>query len=112
MKELVSSIVGEIRKTLVESVWGGGFKNDLPDSSFAYIEPGGKKDSSGKTVPRKLRHFPYKNADGSLNRAHVIAAEQMLSKTKLGPGPVAIIRRKIEAAKKALKIGQDNGKAG
>src|SRR5580765_4870959 len=32
--------------------------NDLPDSDFAYIEPGGTKDSSGKTTPRSLRHFP------------------------------------------------------
>jgi hypothetical protein len=32
--------------------------NDLPDSAFAYIEPGGKKDDSGKTAPRSLRHFP------------------------------------------------------
>jgi hypothetical protein len=32
--------------------------NDLPDSDFAYIEPGGKKDEEGKTTPRSLRHFP------------------------------------------------------
>jgi HK97 family phage prohead protease len=32
--------------------------NDLPDSAFAYIEPGGSKDASGKTVPRGKRHFP------------------------------------------------------
>jgi len=32
--------------------------NDLPDSAFGYIEPGGTKDSSGKTVPRGKRHFP------------------------------------------------------
>jgi HK97 family phage prohead protease len=35
-----------------------GSINDLPDSAFAYIEPGGKKDADGKTVPRSLRHFP------------------------------------------------------
>jgi len=32
--------------------------NDLPDSAFAYIEPGGKKDDGGRTTPRSLRHFP------------------------------------------------------
>src|SRR6516225_10554345 len=31
--------------------------NDLPDSAFAYVEPG-EKDSSGKTIPRSKRHFP------------------------------------------------------
>jgi len=32
--------------------------NDLPDSAFAYVEPGGAKDAQGKTVPRSKRHFP------------------------------------------------------
>lgn len=36
--------------------------NDLPDSDFAYIEPGGTKDDSGKTTPRSLRHFPIHDA--------------------------------------------------
>jgi hypothetical protein len=36
--------------------------NDLPDSAFAYIEPGGTKDSEGKTVPRSKRHFPINDA--------------------------------------------------
>jgi HK97 family phage prohead protease len=36
--------------------------NDLPDSDFAYIESGGTKDSSGKTVPRDKRHFPIHDA--------------------------------------------------
>src|SRR6266702_1571003 len=31
--------------------------NDLPDSAFAYIQPGGKV-VDGKTEPRSLRHFP------------------------------------------------------
>lgn len=36
--------------------------NDLPDSDFAYIEPGGSKDDEGKTVPRDKRHFPIMDA--------------------------------------------------
>jgi len=36
--------------------------NNLPDSAFAYIEPGGSKDASGRTVPRSLRHFPVHDA--------------------------------------------------
>jgi HK97 family phage prohead protease len=32
--------------------------NDLHDSAFAYIEPGGVKDPSGRTAPRSKRHFP------------------------------------------------------
>ena len=36
--------------------------NDLPDSAFAYIEPGGTKDADGRTVPRSKRHFPVNDA--------------------------------------------------
>lgn len=45
--------------------------NDLPDSAFLYIEPGGKKDADGKTVPRSLRHFPYRNANGGIDLPHL-----------------------------------------
>lgn len=49
--------------------------NDLPDSAFAYIEPGGSKDADGKTTPRSLRHFPIsdeshvRNALARLNQS-------------------------------------------
>jgi len=45
--------------------------NDLPDSAFAYIEPGGKV-VDGKTEPRSLRHFPVHDeahARNALGRA-------------------------------------------
>ena len=50
--------------------------NDLPDSDFAYIEPGGKK-VDGKTVPRSLRHLPI------MDCAHVRNALARLSQTKI-----------------------------
>ncbi len=46
--------------------------NDLPDSAFAHIEPGGKKDAGGKTTPRSLRHYPVHDkahADNAAARA-------------------------------------------
>jgi hypothetical protein len=48
-------------------------QNDLPDSAFAYIEPGGKKDSDGKTTPRSLRHFPVHDKAHADNAAARIA---------------------------------------
>lgn len=41
--------------------WTRAFINNLPDAAFAVIEPGGKKDADGKTVPRRLRHLPHHN---------------------------------------------------
>jgi hypothetical protein len=52
--------------------------DDLPDSEFAYIEPGGFKDGSGKTVPRAKRHFPIMDA------AHVRSALARASQSPFG----------------------------
>lgn len=60
-------------KTMSESkaVWTQKEQNDLPDSSFMYIEDGGTKDSDGKTVPRGKRHFPIRDANGKLDLPHL-----------------------------------------
>lgn len=50
--------------------WTASYVDSLPDSAFAFIDYGGKKDSDGKTTPRSLRHFPYKDAQGKLDEAH------------------------------------------
>lgn len=66
-------------------------QNDLPDSDFAYIEPGGTKDAGGKTVPRSLRHFPIMDAD------HVRNALARMSQSPFGDKAKAAI---LAAAKK------------
>jgi HK97 family phage prohead protease len=55
-------------------VWTTAYVNDLPDSAFLYIAPGGTKDSDGKTVPRSLRYFPVKDANGKVDEPHVANA--------------------------------------
>ena len=52
--------------------------NDLPDSAFAFIEPGGSKDAGGKTIPRSKRHFPIQDA------AHVRNALARLASSPFG----------------------------
>src|SRR5690242_2043072 len=72
-------------------------QNNLPDSAFAYIEPGGKKDASGKTIPRSLRHFPIHDA------AHVRNA---LSRAPQSPfGNKAMPKIKAAAAKFGIGAG-------
>lgn len=53
-----------------DAVWSTKFINDLPDAAFAVIEPGGKKDEEGKTVPRSLRHFPHHGMNVKTGREH------------------------------------------
>lgn len=74
--------------------------NDLPDSDFAYIEPGGKKDESGKTVPRSLRHFPIHD------EAH---ARNALARAPQSPfGDKAMPKIRAAAKKFGIKIsGKD-----
>jgi uncharacterized protein len=53
------------------AVLSSAARDNLPDSAFAYIEPGGKK-VNGKTVPGKLRHYPVHDANhvrAALSRA-------------------------------------------
>jgi HK97 family phage prohead protease len=50
--------VNELATASAKAAMTSASINDLPDSAFAYIEPGGKKDAEGKTTPRELRHFP------------------------------------------------------
>ena len=70
--------------------------NDLPDSAFAYIEPGGSKDSGGKTVPRSLRHFPVHDKAHADNAAARIAQGAQFGKEALP---------KVKAAQ--AKFGED-----
>jgi HK97 family phage prohead protease len=50
-------------------VWTTAYVNDLPDSSFLYIAPGGTK-TDGKTDGAH-RYFPVKDADGKPDAAHI-----------------------------------------
>lgn len=73
--------------------------NSLPDSDFAYIEPGGKKDNEGKTIPRSLRHFPVHDA------AHTRNALARMSQSPFGPKAKSKI---MSAARKfGITVSQD-----
>jgi hypothetical protein len=72
--------------------------NDLPDSAFAYIEPGGKKDEHGRTTPRSKRHFPIHDA------AHVRNA---LARAPQSPfGKKAMPKIRAAAKKFGIEVGE------
>jgi hypothetical protein len=66
-----------------------------------YIEAGGAKDEEGKTKPRKLRHFPVKNASGKYDAAHVRNAIARIPQSN-APGLTAAKKRQLQA--RARKI--------
>jgi hypothetical protein len=96
-------------KDATDAQWTTEYVNNLPDECFAYIEPGGKKDNEGKTVPRSLRHLEYKNAQGQIDHDHVVAALQALGGARTGkPLPYAgEAKKKLCPAAKELKIESD-----
>jgi phage I-like protein len=82
------------------AVWSTAFVNDLPDSAFLYIEPGGEKDEDGKTKPRSLRHFPYKDSTGAIDLPHLRNAIAQAPKSNLSE---AIIKRVQSKGQKLLE---------
>lgn len=99
------SIPGIISEHLVkEDSWSESYQSELPDDCFAFIEDGGKKDESGKTTPRSLRHLPYKDKDGKIDPDHVRAALSRLPTTNLTPQAKGAARKKLEAAAKQVGI--------
>jgi len=94
--------------------WFRAFINDLPDSAFLHIESGGKKDDEGKTVPRNLRHFPVRDADGNLDLPHLENALARIPQSRipgLTAGDLAALqdkaRRLIAEARRANKTAPD-----
>jgi hypothetical protein len=87
----------------VKAAMSSADQNDLPDSAFAYIEDGGKKDADGKTTPRSKRHFPVHD------KAHAENALARLSSSPFGDKAKA----KVHAAAKkfGIKVSDDAGKS-
>jgi len=81
--------------------------NDLPDSDFAYIEPGGTKDDDGKTVPRSKRHFPIN--DPAHVRNALARAPQSPFGAKAMPKILAAAKKfGVDATEKKSASGQVN----
>jgi hypothetical protein len=109
LAQLIAGQVGEtlgegyqvvLEVKLKEAEWDTEYINNLPDSSFAFIEEGGEKDEDGKTKPRSLRHLPFKDAEGNINKAHLNNALGRLPQTDLGDEAKAAAKKKLCAAVK------------
>lgn len=75
--------------------WSTKYKNHLPDSAFLYIAPGGRKDDTGRTVPRSLRYFPVYNHLGQISAAQ--------AKNAIGRIPQSTAKRLTAAKIKKLQ---------
>lgn len=97
----ITSIKFEPATKVAKAIWSGKFINKLPDSAFLYIESGGEKDDEGKTKPRSLRHFPYKDSSGKVDLPHLRNAIARIPQSKLPKD----VRDRVQA--KARKLLED-----
>jgi len=90
---------------LQERVWTRRYINDLPDSAFAVILPGGEKDKEGKTSPRNLRKFPHHDAKGRIDLPHLRNANARVPQSDIPQEYKEKAMRHLAAHKKKLGIG-------
>jgi Escherichia/Staphylococcus phage prohead protease len=92
-----------VKRVEEKAEWSTSYINDLPDSSFLYVESGGSKDSDGKTTPRSLRHFPVKDSSGNVDMAHVKNALSRIPQSNVSDSVkqrcIAVAQRLLDAAK-------------
>lgn len=74
--------------------WTTAFINTLPDTAFLYIAPGGEEDEDGKTQPRSLRYFPYRDASGDIDLPHLRSAISQAPKADLARDVIAKVQAK------------------
>lgn len=92
------------RVDIEKGVLSAAEKNDLPDSSFLYIESGGEKDDEGKTVPRSLRHLPFKDKGGKILLPQLRNAIARANQVKMVDGSKISTDKADILKKKAQKI--------
>jgi len=85
-----------------EVEWTAQYIDSLDDRCFAFIESGGKLDDEGKTNPRSLRHFPFKEKTGKIDLPHLKSSLVEASKSELGYKAMP----KLKTAAKQMKIGE------
>lgn len=90
----------------LRAVWSAAQINDLPDSSFAIILPGGEKDSDGKTVPRSLRKLPHHGPSGAVDLPHLRAALSRLPQADLPPAAAATAKSHLEGHATGAGVGE------
>ena len=110
-----SDLLAAVLAVLHKNEWSTSYINNLQDTSFLYIEPGGTRDEEGKTKPRALRHFPYRDKSGAVDEAHLRNAIAQAPKASLARDVIDRVQdkgRKLLATAKAEFNNPDPGGAG
>jgi hypothetical protein len=103
--------IEEVTAELSEAaVWTRAFIDDLPDSAFLYVESGGKKDGEGKTVPRSLRHFPYKDSSGKTDLPHLRNAIARIPQSNISDSLKSSLQSKAQKLLSSAEASTEDNK--
>jgi len=91
-----------------KATWDTQYINDLPDSAFLYVAPGGEKDADGKTTPRSLRYFPVRDDSGAVDAAH---AKDAIGRIPQSTAPGLSADDKTRLQDEARKLSEQATKA-
>jgi HK97 family phage prohead protease len=92
--------------TDVKAEWTAAAINNLPDSAFAVILPGGEKDEDGRTTPRSLRKLPHHGPSGAVDLPHLRNALARLPQADLPAEAAARARGHLERHAAAEGVGE------
>lgn len=102
----------KVQVTIKSTVWSSDYINALPDSAFLYVAPGGVVVDH-KTVPSSLRHFPFRDVSGEIDRPHLEVAIKRLESAKNVPGLAETNKTAvIDYATSLLEDGESRTKEG
>lgn len=77
------------------SDWDEAYMDELPDSAFAYIAPGGSVDEGGRTAPRTLRKLAFMDAKGTVDMDRLKAALDGLDQSEVPEQDREAVRKNL-----------------
>jgi len=101
--------VKAVEGMLAQAKWSKRYVDDLPDSAFLSIMPGGKLDAYNKTTPRSLRFFPVMDAAGDLDVSQLRSALKQIPdmETSLSANARNKAKRRASALLRRMTMAAD-----
>jgi hypothetical protein len=88
-----------------EAEWDTAYINDLPDSSFAVIEPAYPE----KTQDKRCRHLPFKDKDGKVDLPHLRNALARMNQIEPVTDSISTADLRAKAQKALIAAAKDAG---
>lgn len=96
-------IYPELAEELAE--WRRAYINELPDSSFAVIEPAYKR---GEVKDKRCRHLPYKDMNGKVDIPHLRNALARMNQIVPVTDSISTEELRAEAKKVLVAVAKSN----